>query len=84
MLYQVLCQVRQAILSGVSDYQALLFEHVQGLQKADFTVDYFQVCRQDDLLPAAATDLNLVILIAAKLGKTRLIDNIYFSRPTSA
>ena len=84
MLYQVLCQVRQAILSGVSDYQALLFEHVQGLQKADFTVDYFQVCRQDDLLPAVATDLNLVILIAAKLGKTRLIDNIYFSRPTSA
>jgi pantoate--beta-alanine ligase len=84
MLYQVLCQVRQAILSGVSDYQALLFEHVQGLQKADFTVDYFQVCRQDDLLPAAATDLNLVILIAAKLGKTRLIDNIHFSRPTSA
>jgi pantoate--beta-alanine ligase len=84
MLYQVLCQVRQAILSGVSDYQALLFEQVQRLQQADFTVDYFQVCRQDDLLPAAATDLNLVILIAAKLGKTRLIDNIYFSRPTSA
>jgi pantoate--beta-alanine ligase len=84
MLYQVLCQVRQAILSGVSDYQALLFEQVQRLQQADFTVDYFQVCRQDDLLPAAATDLNLVILIAAKLGKTRLIDNIHFSRPTSA
>ncbi len=83
MLYQVLCQVRQAILSGVSDYQALLFEQVQRLQQADFTVDYFQVCRQDDLLPAAATDLNLVILIAAKLGKTRLIDNIHFSRPAS-
>ncbi len=84
MLYQVLCQVRQAILSGASDYQTLLFEQVQGLQQADFTVDYFQVCRQSDLLPAAATDLDLVILIAAKLGKTRLIDNIHFSRLTSA
>lgn len=84
LLYQVLCQVRQAILSGVSDYQALLLGRIQVLQQADFVVDYLQICRQDDLSPATVDDLDLVVLIAAKLGKTRLIDNIHFSRLTSA
>lgn len=79
MLYQVLCKVRQAILSGVSDYQTLLLEQGQALQQAGFVVDYLQVCRQDDLSSATLADPDLVVLIAAKLGKTRLIDNIRFS-----
>lgn len=84
MLYQVLEQVRQAILSGVGDYQVLLLEHVQKLQHAGFVMDYLQICCQEDLSPATEDDLDLVVLVAAKLGKTRLIDNIHFSRLTGA
>ncbi|MDD1612750.1 MAG: pantoate--beta-alanine ligase, partial [Methylococcaceae bacterium] len=43
-------------------------------------VDYFSICRNDDLMPARPEDRNLVILAAVRLGKTRLIDNLRFSK----
>ncbi|PKM10088.1 MAG: pantoate--beta-alanine ligase [Gammaproteobacteria bacterium HGW-Gammaproteobacteria-3] len=80
LLYQALCQARTTILSGASaradiERQAVLF-----LQEAGFQPEYFSVCRASDLKPAADTDTELVILAAAKLGTTRLIDNVCFSR----
>ena len=79
-LYHSLCAARDAVLAGDQTYanieqQALLF-----LQQAGFQPDYFFVCRSRDLTKATAKDVDLVLLAAAKLGKTRLIDNIYFSR----
>jgi pantoate--beta-alanine ligase len=53
---------------------------LQFLQESSFQPDYFSVCRSSDLKKAAPEDVDLVLLVAAKLGKTRLIDNIYFSR----
>jgi pantoate--beta-alanine ligase len=41
--------------------------------------DYIAIRRQADLLPPAAGDTALVILGAARLGKTRLIDNLELS-----
>ena len=80
MLYQALCAVRDAIITGTNDYQALVSLQAQTLEKAGFLLDYFQICRSSDLMSATLEDQHLVILIAAKLGKTRLIDNVYFSR----
>ena len=80
MLYQALCALRDAIFAGKIDYQVLVSQQTQTLEKAGFLLDYFQVCRSTDLLAATADDRHLVILIAAKLGKTRLIDNVCFSR----
>jgi pantoate--beta-alanine ligase len=74
-LYYSLCASRDAILTGDIEQQALQF-----LQQAGFQPDYFSVCRSSDLKKAAAEDMDLVILAAARLSKTRLIDNIYFSR----
>ena len=80
LLYQALCAVRDAISTGNNDYPTLVSQQIQTLEKAGFLIDYFQVCRSTDLILATEEDQHLVILIAAKLGKTRLIDNVYFSR----
>lgn len=79
-LYESLCMARDAILTGDRPYadienRALLF-----LREAGFQPDYFAVCRSTDLSKAQIEDRDLVILAAAKLGRTRLIDNVYFSR----
>jgi pantoate--beta-alanine ligase len=78
-LYQTLCQARDAVLAKQSfpdiDQQAL-----NSLKAAGFVPDYFVICRSDDLAKANSEDTELVILVAARLGKTRLIDNIAFSR----
>ena len=79
-LYYSLCTARDAILSGNQTYADIEQVALQFLRQAGFRPDYFSVCRSSDLKKAAAEDMDLVILAAAKLGKTRLIDNIYFSR----
>lgn len=80
MLYQTISAVRDAILAGADDFRGIVEQQSQLLQNAGFSIDYFAVCRSTDLLPASPDDTQLVILIAAKLGKTRLIDNVHFSR----
>jgi pantoate--beta-alanine ligase len=74
VLYQTLCAARDAIKASV-DYRLVEQQALSRLQQAGFEPDYFQICRSDDLNPALAEDKNLVILAAAKLGATRLIDN---------
>ena len=79
-LYHSLCTARDAILTGNRAYADLEQQALQFLQQAGFQPDYFSVSRSSDLKKADTNDVDLVILVAAKLGKTRLIDNIYFSR----
>lgn len=81
MLYQALRAVRDAIQRGQADTSQVLAQQSQRLQDNGFVIDYFQLCRQDDLQPADDQDHRLVLLIAARLGKTRLIDNLQFTRP---
>lgn len=52
----------------------------QALEAQGFVVDYLTVRRQADLAPAEADDSALIALVAAKLGTTRLIDNLCFTR----
>lgn len=77
-LYQALCAARDAILAENTDFSQIEQQQTQGLNNAGFAVDYFSICRSEDLLPAKSSDNNLVILAAARLGKPRLIDNIQF------
>jgi pantoate--beta-alanine ligase len=79
-LYHSLCAARDAILADKQSYADIEQQALQFLQQAGFQPDYFSVCRSSDLNKATAEDVDLVLLAAAKLGKTRLIDNIYFSR----
>lgn len=52
----------------------------QRLSNAGFNPDYFAICNARTLDPAQKDDLDLVILAAAFMGKTRLIDNIQLQR----
>lgn len=78
-LYQTLCATRDAILRGNPAPQALADAQAM-LHAAGFRVDYLELRRQQDLHQATAQDNELVLLVAAFLGQTRLIDNLQFSR----
>ena len=77
-LYQTLCGVRDSILAGAHDYAALEQQASVRLLSAGFSPDYVSIRSTQDLSPAVAETRSLVILAAAVLGKTRLIDNISF------
>ena len=79
-LYQTLQQTQQAILQGERDFERLEKQAVKTLQANGWTVDYVAVRNRSDLLPAGHVRGNLaeqlVILAAARLGNTRLLDNV--------
>ena len=75
-LYQSLCTARDLIMAGEKDYKLIEQQQLRFLQNVGFSPDYFSICRGSDLQPATTLDRELVILVAAKLGKARLIDNI--------
>ncbi|MFZ2405668.1 MAG: pantoate--beta-alanine ligase [Methylobacter sp.] len=79
-LYQALRDARDAVLAGQQSYQEIESRALLFLQESGFQPDYFSVCRVSDLKKAAKDDVELVLLTAARLGKTRLIDNVCFSR----
>ncbi|BCN92935.1 pantothenate synthetase [Thiomicrorhabdus immobilis] len=76
-LFTVLQDVAVAIGSGNGDFDALCQVATARLMSEGFDgVDYIKVCHADTLLPAHESDGGKVILAVARLGKTRLLDNI--------
>lgn len=79
-LHRALQQVVDAIQGGNSDFPALESQTTQYLTQLGWVVDYIAIHSSHTLLPANADDTRLVVLGAAKQGRTRLIDNIEFDR----
>jgi pantoate--beta-alanine ligase len=75
-LYQILSEARRQILDGNAHYIALEHHAAQLLAANGFIPDYIAIRNAKNLQPATAQDQNLVVLAAAKLGRTRLIDNL--------
>ena len=80
-LHQALQEARQAILRGERDFERLEKNAVEALRARGWSVDYVAVRNQSDLQPAGVAQGNLVqhelvILAAARLGTTRLLDNV--------
>jgi len=79
-LYQQLQQVRQALLAGHHHAPELEQQAIAHLQAHGWQVDYLTIRRQRDLHAPDAGQIAaaepLVILAAARLGATRLIDNL--------
>lgn len=77
-IHQVLVQMRDML--GKGHVPRVLEQAAAGqLERAGFVPDYVAIRRADDLAePAAGECTGLVGLIAARLGSTRLIDNLLF------
>lgn len=78
-LNQCLRQIVAAIQQGNTDFAALEQAATQTLNNSGWLVDYISVRSACTLAMATAKDAQLVVLAAAKLGNTRLIDNIEFA-----
>jgi pantoate--beta-alanine ligase len=74
-LSQTLAEVAGALRAGRSDIAALEQAAQQQLAARGWQPDYVAVRRRADLAPAQPGDA-LVVLAAARLGATRLIDNL--------
>ncbi|MBV8679413.1 MAG: pantoate--beta-alanine ligase [Aquitalea sp.] len=79
-LYRNLSAMRDALQAGDSDYATLEAQASADLQQAGWNVDYVEVRQADTLEVAHAGEKRLVVLAAARLGRTRLIDNVEVSR----
>jgi len=77
-LFQALQSAKDVVLTGNSDYIEIEQQQMQWLQQIGFQPEYFSISRSTDLQSAKKSDTELVILVAAKTGKTRLIDNLDF------
>lgn len=83
-LFASLQHIKQTLQAGVGASATIAVEleqqAIQSLQKRGWQVDYIALRRQADLNPPTAADLQasapLVVLAAARLGDTRLIDNL--------
>lgn len=75
-LYRELQKMAVAIEGGNVNYAELEAAAVAELQDAGWDVDYIEVRHAGNLQIAHAGDKQVVIVAAARLGKTRLIDNI--------
>jgi pantoate--beta-alanine ligase len=75
-LYQTLQGMQLAIRQGVRDFEQLQKQAVEALSARGWAVDYVAVRNQSDLLTASRLQHDLVILAAARLGSTRLLDNV--------
>ncbi|MGP2360838.1 pantoate--beta-alanine ligase [Acinetobacter junii] len=73
-IYQLLKQAEQDLHEGKA-LSAVLSTISDQLTQAGFVVDYVEA-RQPNLQPIEQFTQNLVLFVAAKLGSTRLIDNL--------
>ena len=78
-LYQNLKQIAEALALGRRDFEELEVQALDALYQHGWKVDYLSIRRPDLSMPDG-NDTRFVVLGAAWLGKTRLIDNVEAGR----
>jgi len=78
-IFQGLEQAAARLRSGDSDYTRIELAAIEALRGAGFHPEYFSV-RERDLSAARPGSRELVVVVAARLGRARLIDNLQVNR----
>jgi pantoate--beta-alanine ligase len=77
-LYRALSRVRERLLGGERDFSRLTADARADLERAGFVPDYVEIRRRGDLSAAQPQRTEQrIVLGAARLGRTRLIDNLF-------
>ena len=76
-IYENLCAMRKAYQQGVP-LEQIEQQAVQNLEQAGFEVDYVEILSSNLGKASRSSSKQRVALIAARLGLTRLIDNLEF------
>lgn len=79
-LHPLLRQIGHALGRGVNDYAALQRQAIEALSARGWQVDYVAIRSQAALVEPQPGESRLVVLAAARLGNTRLIDNFELVR----
>ncbi len=79
LIHQQLQQARTRLLAGAVE-RDVETQGLAALSAAGFRPDYFAVRDARDLQPAMPHTREVVVLVAARLGKARLIDNLRVTR----
>jgi pantoate--beta-alanine ligase len=78
VLHRTLTRVREQVLAGERDFARLAADARAELTSAGFRPDYVEIRRQGDLAAANPQSTEpLIVLAAARLGRARLIDNLF-------
>jgi pantoate--beta-alanine ligase len=80
-IYQALSEAARRLAVGESDYGTLESQGRAALERAGMKPDYFAIRNAADLSFPDARSTDLVVLTAARLGRSRLIDNLRVRRP---
>ncbi|MEE8327858.1 MAG: pantoate--beta-alanine ligase [Nitrosomonadaceae bacterium] len=78
-LFQVLSKIKQEIETGNRNFKKLQDAARETLVSRGWNVDYIALRQGDTLAPVQVNDRDQIVLGAAKLGTTRLIDNLEIS-----
>ncbi|WP_276487355.1 pantoate--beta-alanine ligase [Ectopseudomonas mendocina] len=81
-LYRGLQTIAEELRRGARDYARLIDDAQEQQRVAGFVPDYLEIRNALTLRPAQVDDRHLVILTAAQLGGTRLIDNLVVELPS--
>jgi pantoate--beta-alanine ligase len=79
-LYRVITHIGEALHNGEQNHAQLLDDGKKALEAAGFRPDYLEIRQAVTLRSATPDDHDLVVLGAAFLGKTRLIDNLHLTK----
>jgi pantoate--beta-alanine ligase len=80
-LYRSLQGIASELQRGARDYPRLIETAQRQQRDAGFVPDYLEIRNALSLRPAQLDDRQLVVLTAAHLGSTRLIDNLLVELP---
>jgi pantoate--beta-alanine ligase len=76
LIHETLLAAVERLRAGDKDFAAIERTGTEALDRAGFRPDYFCIRRADDLSTPDAGARHFVVLVAARLGRARLIDNL--------